>query len=66
MSYPLINGYEDVIVNLQSVSSHPPCSFPPPFVTGEKSNQWLLDAAADQWSDWLKDEEATNTIKKYA
>ncbi len=41
------------------------CSFPPPFVTGEKSNQWLLDAAADQWSDWLKDEEATNTIKRY-
>ncbi|XP_064389066.1 sphingomyelin phosphodiesterase-like isoform X2 [Halichondria panicea] len=52
--FPTLGNHESAPVN----------SFPPPFVTGEKSNQWLLDAAADQWSDWLKDEEATNTIKR--
>ena len=38
-------------------------SFPPPFITGERSNQWLLDALAEQWGSWLP-ADAQATIKK--
>jgi len=38
-------------------------SFPPPFITGANSNQWLRDAFADHWKIWLPDD-ALQTVKK--
>ncbi len=39
-------------------------SFPPPFTTGNKSNQWLLDGAAKAWGEWLSPD-AIETLKMY-
>ena len=38
-------------------------SYPPPYITGQASNQWLLDALAEQWSAWLPPD-ALDTVKK--
>ena len=38
-------------------------SFPPPFITGKSSNQWLLDAYQTDFSRWLPSNTAS-TIKK--
>ena len=40
-------------------------SFPPPFITGENSNSWLLDAAAELWDSWLNDPLAKTTVQRY-
>ena len=42
----------------------PSRSFPPPFVTGPNSGQWLRDAMAKAWSGWLPSD-ALDTIKKW-
>ena len=42
----------------------PVYSFPPPFVTGPNSGQWLRDAMAKAWSGWLPSD-ALDTIKKW-
>ena len=42
----------------------PSCSFPPPFVTGPNSGQWLRDALAKAWSGWLPSD-TLDTIKKW-
>ena len=39
-------------------------SFPPPFITGENSNSWLLDAAAELWESWLNDPLAKRTVQR--
>lgn len=39
-------------------------SFPPPFVTGEQSEQWLLQSASELWAPWL-DKQAQETLLKY-
>lgn len=41
--YPALGNHESSPVN----------SFPPPFVTGHNSHQWLLQAVAKSWSRWL-------------
>lgn len=41
--YPAVGNHESSPVN----------SFPPPYITGNQSNEWLLNAFADQWSAWL-------------
>ena len=46
------------------MSSLPSRSFPPPFVTGPNSGQWLRDAKAKAWSGWLPSD-ALDTIKKW-
>jgi len=38
-------------------------SFPPPFITGENSNEWLLNAYQSDFSHWLPSATA-DTIKK--
>ena len=38
-------------------------SFPPPYITGPQSNQWLLDSAAKHWSAWLPDD-AIATVQR--
>ena len=38
-------------------------SFPPPYVTGSESDNWLLDTLAEDWSVWLP-EHTKATIKK--
>ena len=42
--------YLHVLPPLPPLPSH---SFPPPFVTGPNSGQWLRDAMAKAWSGWL-------------
>ena len=42
----------------------PSRSFPPPFVTGPNSGQWLRDAMAKAWSGWLPSD-ALDTFKKW-
>ena len=50
--------------SLSPPSPSPPLySFPPPFVTGHNSGQWLRDALAKAWSDWLPSD-TLDTIKK--
>ena len=39
------------------------CSFPPPWITGKNSNQWLLDAYQADFSHWLPSS-TSSTIKK--
>ncbi|XP_004366050.2 sphingomyelin phosphodiesterase [Capsaspora owczarzaki ATCC 30864] len=41
--YPTVGNHESSPVN----------SFPPPYIKGEQSNQWLLDAFATEWATWL-------------
>lgn len=43
MVFPAVGNHESAPVN----------SFPPPFVKGNRSNAWLLDALALNWSHWL-------------
>lgn len=43
--FPAVGNHEGAPVN----------SFPPPFVTGPDSNQWLRDSLADHWKIWLPD-----------
>ena len=38
-------------------------SFPPPFITGKNSNQWLLDSYQLNFSHWLPSS-TSSTIKK--
>lgn len=40
-------------------------SFPPPFVTGDQSESWLLESAAELWGQWLS-EEAKETLLRYS
>ncbi|XP_065887574.1 sphingomyelin phosphodiesterase-like [Dysidea avara] len=51
--YPTLGNHESAPVN----------SFPPPFITGENSNQWLLNAYQTNFSHWLPSDTAS-TIKK--
>lgn len=49
-----------------SIGNHEsaPCnSFPPPYITGSNSNQWLLNAVYEEWSEWLSPYQR-DTIKK--
>ena len=41
----------------------PSHSFPPPFVTGPNSGQWLRDALAKAWSYWLPSD-TMDTIRR--
>lgn len=41
--YPAVGNHESTPVN----------SFPPPFVHGNRSSQWLYDTMADEWAHWL-------------
>ena len=43
--YPALGNHESSPVN----------SFPPPYVTGYNSHQWLLKSVAKDWSRWLPD-----------
>lgn len=38
-------------------------SFPPPFITGHDSGQWLLDVLAEDWLTWLP-ADTKETIEK--
>ncbi|KAL9981128.1 hypothetical protein ACROYT_G009792 [Oculina patagonica] len=42
--FPAVGNHEGAPVN----------SFPPPFITGANSNQWLRDTLADHWKIWLQ------------
>ena len=53
---------EYVCICMSSLPS--PRSFPPPFVTGPNSGQWLRDAMAKAWSGWLPSD-ALDSIKKW-
>ena len=53
-----------VYPSLGNHESAPVDSFPPPFITGSQSNQWLLNEAAELWGAWLT-EEAQETIKRF-
>ncbi|XP_066507582.1 sphingomyelin phosphodiesterase [Hoplias malabaricus] len=41
--YPAVGNHESTPVN----------SFPPPFVHGNRSSQWLYDTMAEEWTPWL-------------
>ena len=43
--FPAVGNHESSPVN----------SFPPPYIVGNQSNQWLLNAFVDQWGVWLPD-----------
>ncbi|ESP02348.1 hypothetical protein LOTGIDRAFT_92630, partial [Lottia gigantea] len=45
--------------------SSPVNSFPPPFITGNRSISWLYDALAEDWSTWLPNT-TISTIKRGA
>ena len=51
--YPAVGNHESSPVN----------SFPPPFVTGKDSHQWLRDSLAKNWGRWLP-ADTQETIKK--
>ena len=53
--YPTVGNHESAPVN----------SFPPEFVTGPNSNQWLRDTLAEAWGKWLPDQ-ALETVHKGA
>ena len=63
------NMYTHIYNNIVQVWSTLCCcsflfySFPPPFITGENSNQWLLNAYQTDFSHWLPSDTAS-TIKK--
>ena len=38
-------------------------SFPPPWVEGEESLNWLLKAAADNWGEWLSQDSIDNILR---
>ncbi|XP_028840193.1 sphingomyelin phosphodiesterase [Denticeps clupeoides] len=50
--YPAVGNHESTPVN----------SFPPPFIHGNHSSQWLYNTMAEEWSAWLP-EEALETIR---
>lgn len=50
--YPAIGNHESTPVN----------SFPPPFVRGNKSSEWLYSAMAEEWAPWLP-EAALKTLR---
>ncbi len=37
--------------------------FPPPWVEGEQSLDWLYTGAADAWGKWLSKESISNVLK---
>jgi len=51
--YPALGNHEGSPVN----------SFPPPYITGKESLDWLLETLAEDWSAWLP-EETQETIKR--
>ncbi|XP_034034232.1 sphingomyelin phosphodiesterase [Thalassophryne amazonica] len=50
--YPAVGNHESTPVN----------SFPPPFVHGNKSSDWLYNTMAEEWAPWLP-EEALRTLR---
>ncbi|XP_051973403.1 sphingomyelin phosphodiesterase-like [Xyrauchen texanus] len=50
--YPAVGNHESTPVN----------SFPPPFVHGNLSSQWLYDTMAKEWAHWLP-KDALETIR---
>ena len=61
------DGEREYVCICMSSLSFPPLpsrSFPPLFVTGPNSGQWLRDAMAKAWSGWLPSD-ALDTIKKW-
>uniref|UniRef100_A0A3B1IIZ6 Sphingomyelin phosphodiesterase 1 n=1 Tax=Astyanax mexicanus TaxID=7994 RepID=A0A3B1IIZ6_ASTMX len=50
--YPAVGNHESTPVN----------SFPPPFVQGNRSSQWLYDTMAEEWATWLP-AEALETLR---
>lgn len=50
--YPAIGNHESTPVN----------SFPPPFIRGNKSTEWLYNAMAEEWAPWLP-ETALKTLR---
>lgn len=59
MVYPTFGNHESVPVN----------SFPPPFITGSQSLDWLLDPTMELWGQWLSKlpewSDVQQTIKRY-
>ena len=41
--FPSFGNHEGVPVN----------SFPPPYITGDQSVEWLYNASAERWAVWL-------------
>jgi sphingomyelin phosphodiesterase len=52
-----------VFPSLGNHESAPVNSFPPPFITGYNSLDWLLEGAAKDWSSWLPSD-AIDTVLK--
>ncbi|XP_029457774.1 sphingomyelin phosphodiesterase isoform X2 [Rhinatrema bivittatum] len=50
--YPAVGNHESTPVN----------SFPPPYIHGNQSSQWLYEAMAEEWKDWLTPE-ALRTLR---
>lgn len=62
----LLEKYLPGLKVFSAVGNHesaPVNSFPPPFITGANSNQWLRDSLVDHWKIWLPDD-ALQTVKK--
>lgn len=59
MVFPTFGNHESVPVN----------SFPPPFITGSQSLDWLLEPTMQLWGQWLSHlpnwEETKSTIMRY-
>lgn len=51
--YPAVGNHESTPVN----------SFPPPFVHGNRSSQWLYDTMAEEWATWLPTD-ALETLRR--
>lgn len=50
--YPAVGNHESTPVN----------SFPPPFIHGNRSSDWLYNTMAEEWSPWLS-EQAVKTLR---
>ncbi|XP_072515418.1 sphingomyelin phosphodiesterase [Salminus brasiliensis] len=51
--YPAVGNHESTPVN----------SFPPPFVHGNRSSEWLYDTMAEEWASWLP-AQALETLRR--
>ncbi|KAL5489340.1 hypothetical protein EMCRGX_G018423 [Ephydatia muelleri] len=65
VTYDLIRKYlpdKPVYSAIGNHDTNPVNSFPPQFITGNLSEQWLYEGLAEQWKDWLP-EDALTTLK---
>ncbi|XP_069748409.1 sphingomyelin phosphodiesterase isoform X2 [Narcine bancroftii] len=62
----LIHHYLGNVTIYPSVGNHessPVNSFPPPFIHGKESSDWLYSAMVDAWKEWLP-QEALKTLRR--